>query len=66
MFLPFSLLTHASESPQVFIGAKGGYQWASDDAYNHSEPNGSMIGIFGGLQLSPEWSWDLGYQTMMN
>ncbi|GAK84253.1 outer membrane protein A precursor [Vibrio ponticus] len=60
--LPFSLFTYASEPPQIFIGAKGGYQWASDDNYKHSEPNGSMLGLYGGLQFTPTWSWDVGYQ----
>lgn len=48
--------------PQIFIGAKGGYQWAVDETYNHSAPHGAMWGIFGGLQFSPAWSWDVGYQ----
>lgn len=52
----------ATEPPQFFIGAKGGYQWASDDAYNHSNPNGSLWGVYGGVQLAPSWRWDLGYQ----
>lgn len=52
----------ATESPQFFIGAKGGYQWASDDTYDHSDPNGAIWGAYGGLQFTPSWSWDLGYQ----
>ncbi|GAK87228.1 outer membrane protein A precursor [Vibrio ponticus] len=60
--LPFSLFTYASEPPQIFIGAKGGYQWASDDNYKHSEPNGFMLGVYGGLQFTPAWRWDVGYQ----
>ncbi|WP_114766739.1 OmpA family protein [Vibrio rhodolitus] len=62
LFLPVSLFTHASDDLQVFIGAKGGYQWVSDDAYNHSEPRGSVVGVYGGLQLSPTFSWAVGYQ----
>lgn len=60
--LPFSLLTHASEYPEVFIGLKGGYQWAFDETYQHSAPNGPMLGIYTGLEFFPAWSWDLGYQ----
>lgn len=51
-----------TEPPQFFIGAKGGYQWASDDTYNHSEPSGSIWGVYGGVHLSSVWSWDMGYQ----
>ncbi|MEZ8932353.1 MULTISPECIES: outer membrane beta-barrel protein [unclassified Vibrio] len=49
-------------STQFFIGVQGGYQWASDDTYQHSDPNGAIGGIYGGLQLSPAWRWDVGYQ----
>ncbi len=52
----------ATESPQVFVGAKGGYQWALDENYIHSNPEGTLLGLYGGLQFSPSWSWDLGYQ----
>ncbi|MGL4829541.1 MAG: OmpA family protein [Vibrio sp.] len=46
----------------LFLGIKGGYQHASDDVYSYSSPKGGMLGVFGGLELSPSWSWDLGYQ----
>ncbi|WP_325077669.1 outer membrane beta-barrel protein [Vibrio algicola] len=52
----------ATESPQIFVGVKGGYQWALDDNYNHSHPEGTILGLYGGLQFTPSWSWDLGYQ----
>lgn len=52
----------AAESPQVFVGVKGGYQWALDDNYNHSNPEGTILGLYSGLQFTPSWSWDLGYQ----
>jgi len=52
----------ATESPQFFGGVKGGYQWALDDKYEHSNPEGTILGIYGGLQFTPSWSWDLGYQ----
>ena len=52
----------ATESPQFFVGVKGGYQWALDDNYNHSNPEGTILGLYGGLQFTPSWSWDLGYQ----
>lgn len=66
VFVSLILLSHpawsAVSEPQFFIGAKGGYQWADDDTYHHSAPNGSIFGGYGGLQLAPSWSWDLGYQ----
>lgn len=52
----------AMESPQVFVGVKGGFQWALDDNYHHSNPESAILGLFGGLQFTPSWSWDLGYQ----
>ncbi|WP_172380715.1 OmpA family protein [Vibrio sp. Vb339] len=52
----------ATGSPQVFIGVKGGYQWALDDSYNHSNPEGTILGLYSGLQFTPSWSWDIGYQ----
>ncbi|EIT7126927.1 outer membrane beta-barrel protein [Vibrio parahaemolyticus] len=52
----------ATESPLIFVGVKGGYQWALDDNYNHSNPEGTILGLYGGLQFTPSWSWDLGYQ----
>lgn len=52
----------AVDELQFFIGAKGGYQWADDDTYHHSAPNGAILGGYGGLQFTPSWSWDLGYQ----
>jgi OOP family OmpA-OmpF porin len=52
----------ATESPQFFVGVKGGYQWALDDNYHHSNPEGTILGLYSGLQFTPSWSWDLGYQ----
>lgn len=52
----------SAESPQIFVGAKGGYQWASDDNYNQSDPRGSLWGIYSGLRFTPSWRWDVGYQ----
>lgn len=51
-----------NDSPQFFIGVKGGYQWALDDNYHHSNPEGTILGLYSGLQFTPSWSWDLGYQ----
>ena len=50
------------KSPQVFVGVKGGYQVALDDGYNDSNPKGAVFGIYSGLQFTPSWSWDVGYQ----
>ncbi len=52
----------ATEFSQVFVGVKGGYQWAQDDNYHHSNPEGTILGLYSGLQFTPSWSWDLGYQ----
>ena len=52
----------STESTQLFIEAKGGYQWASDDSYNHSNPKGAIFAVSSGLQFSPAWSWHVGYQ----
>ncbi len=49
-------------TPQPFVGVKGGYQWADDDSYRHSTPEGLIGGVFGGVRFTPSWSWDLGYQ----
>jgi OOP family OmpA-OmpF porin len=45
-----------------FIGVKGGYQWAGDNNYDHSNPNGVIAGLMGGIQFSRNWRWDIGYQ----
>ncbi|MCW8347343.1 outer membrane beta-barrel protein [Vibrio sp. ZSDZ65] len=52
----------ATESPQFFLGMKGGYQQALDDNYNHSSPENAIFGVYSGLQFTPSWSWDVGYQ----
>ena len=59
----FSMSVLASvEELQFFVGAKGGYQWGQDDRYNHSDPNGALWGIYSGMQFTPSWSWNVGYQ----
>ncbi|ASI93054.1 OmpA family protein [Vibrio mediterranei] len=50
-----------AELPRFYVGVKGGYQWAQDDNYSHS-PGGAMVGVYSGLQFTPSWSWDAGYQ----
>lgn len=52
----------SSQFPSFFIQVKGGHQWASDNTYSHSNPNDSIWGVYGGLQFTPDWSWDVGYQ----
>ncbi|WCE28777.1 OmpA family protein [Vibrio sp. SCSIO 43137] len=52
--------------PQAFMTLKTGYQWANDDAFPHTDPSGGVWGISGGLQFSPEWSWDVGYSYHSN
>ncbi len=52
----------AIEYPQLHVGVKGGYQWGQDELYNYSAPESGLFGIYGGLNLSPTWRWDVGYQ----
>ncbi|MEZ9622821.1 outer membrane beta-barrel protein [Vibrio sp. 10N.261.55.F6] len=52
----------ATESPQFFVGVVGGYQGALEENCNHSNPEGTILGLYSGLQFTPSWSWDLGYQ----
>lgn len=51
-----------AEPLEFFLGAKGGGQWAQDDNYNHSAPKGAVWGVYSGVQFTPSWSWDVGYQ----
>ncbi len=63
-FIPISGLATDSAPYDIhpFVGAKAGYQWANDDEYGHSDPDGLIGGVFGGVRFTPSWSWDLGYQ----
>ncbi|ODS11158.1 hypothetical protein [Vibrio scophthalmi] len=45
-----------------FVGVKGGWQFADDNSYQHTIPNNYLLGLYGGLQLTPSLSWDIGYQ----
>jgi OOP family OmpA-OmpF porin len=47
---------------QVFMGIKSGYTLADDNTYRHSAPNSIALGIYGGIQFSPDWSANIGYQ----
>lgn len=51
-----------AEPHLFFVGVKGGVQWALDDHYNNSNPEGVSLGIYSGLQFTPSWSWEVGYQ----
>tara|TARA_Y100000588_G_scaffold3262_1_gene4434 strand:- start:470 stop:1462 length:993 start_codon:yes stop_codon:yes gene_type:complete len=51
----------ATDSPQIFIGLKVGEQDLNED-YNNSNLEGAILGLYGGLQFTPSWSWDAGYQ----
>lgn len=62
-----SLTVSATEQPfklndSIFVGMKGGYNLANDTNYNHSSPDSWVLGVYGGVQFSPFWSWELGYQ----
>jgi OOP family OmpA-OmpF porin len=60
----FCVAAQAEEQSAIkpFISAKTGWQFADDDAYKHSAPNSYLIGLTGGFQFTPSWSWDIGYQ----
>ena len=45
-----------------FVGAKGGWQFAGDNSYQHTTPSNYLLGFYGGLQFTPSLSWDIGYQ----
>lgn len=51
----------ADEGVSPFLGVKAGYQTARNIHF-HNDDEGYVAGVFGGLQLSDNWSWDLGYQ----
>ena len=59
-----SFTAEAAESVDVqpFIGLKGGWQLADDNTYQHTDPDNYIFGLYGGFQLTPSWSWDIGYQ----
>ena len=45
-----------------FVGGKGGYQFSHDDNLQSSEPKSGVFGVYGGLQFTKTWSWDIGHQ----
>jgi OOP family OmpA-OmpF porin len=52
--------------PPLYLGLKGGYQSAFDETYSYSNPQASILGVYGGLNFNSAWSWDLGYQYHNN
>ncbi len=58
--------TKNNDTLTPFLGIKSGYQFSQDKALDGDEPKGALWGIYGGLQLSKPWSWDLGYQQHNN
>lgn len=54
----------ASNTVIPFVGVKAGMQWANDDSYLGGTPHSGVAGIYGGLQFTPNWSWDIGYQYL--
>lgn len=49
-------------SDDVYFGIKGGYHVLDDDKSHPSSPDGIHLGIYGGVRLTDNLSWDLGYQ----
>lgn len=58
-----SRATNVEHFPHGFVGLKGGWHRGKDDLYNYSNPDNAFWGIYGGIQLAPRLSWDLGYQV---
>lgn len=49
-------------SDNVYFGVKGGYHVLDDDYSHASNPDGAHLGVFGGVRLNDNISWDIGYQ----
>ncbi len=63
-FSGFALADTATEDAAgIFLGLKAGYQVAEDANYDHSAPDSGILGVYGGVRFSKEWSWDIGYQN---
>ena len=55
--------TMISEPFTPYVGVKGGYQFSADDAtYGGDDPDGAVLGFYGGVTLPYNLSWELGYQ----
>ncbi|MEZ9597138.1 outer membrane beta-barrel protein, partial [Shewanella sp. 10N.261.52.F9] len=56
--------SNADESQEFtpFVGIKGGYQYAEDKNYQHSNPENYILGINAGVQFGDNWAWDIGFQ----
>ncbi len=68
MLVLFGVFTLVINSDEVnaellpFFGVKGGWQFADDNAYNSSDPNNYIFGVYGGVKITPYLGWGLGYQ----
>ncbi|MEZ8117576.1 OmpA family protein [Vibrio splendidus] len=66
-FSPTVLATSPpSDLARPFIGVKGGVASGWDYAYSDRAPYSGVLGGYGGLQFSPAWSADIGYQYHKN
>lgn len=60
--------TFASDSdrkgdyPSPILGVKAGYQAVTYQDRDLTRSGGGVVGAYTGLQLSPRWRWELGYQ----
>ncbi len=64
LFATQAMATEANEPTDTFyFGVKGGYQVLDDDKSHASSPDGTKLGVYGGVRLSDNLSWDLGYQN---
>jgi len=63
LVLSSSNVAFASNMPTTFFGVKGGYQLTYDDAHEKNDPGNFIWGLYGGVNFSPVWSLDLGYQV---
>lgn len=65
--LVFVLITPISQSEEYkynlspFLGHKDGYQLPTEGS-SVNAPKGTMLGIYGGVELNRSYSWDVGFQ----
>ncbi|MBY6016928.1 OmpA family protein [Halomonas denitrificans] len=64
IFLSASVYANGNNpiSRHIVVGIKGGYHVGIDQNYQDSEPGSALLGVFGAMQLSHSWRWELGYQ----
>lgn len=64
LFPTLALASEASteEHPIFFVGLEGGYQIGLDSKYSGGDPTSGLFGVNTGVEITDDWSWDIGYQ----